>query len=530
MEKALLLYAIAEEPIPDHEPILRQILDVADLSQRLTRYESKFSPAIDTFDRFALLITRVIFHFQLNQVLGYVQGPLTTWPVLTSVRDPLLDYALMLGVHRNGLAAPQKVLENIGFETARPLTEKTVWSTVNRIVSTLAPAAASVLHLPRTFCEPNDWREEHEALFTRQEVASDEFIALFHRLTHFGFPETPAGEVDWPRIEKFATLRGLAADAFVQAGQLILRLARNELSESEQSELLGRLGRYGNRVWVTRLRSNARDLAIVRNRVARWTADGRPSAARIRPWDVAPDWWSPACDVALLEAVAEFGQLLAFPWIVDPERPFAARLQADQADEFRRLAAAELETGRAQKPANPGKFGFLLSEKARMGRALAVCQFFETHPRSAPREESSDPEPPETELTELPPLPLDVTNPLIVDQLGAFAVPTAQYPVGFVSRREYFSVVDPVEHCWYESSTEIGRDGKLLYRVRTLLPKGPEYTDHTSSGCWEQVIQDLQDVRARRGLPRRKGTSVSGPWMYGLSAPIVVACFRLMRK
>jgi hypothetical protein len=69
----------------------------------------------------------------------------------------------------------------------------------------------------------------------------------------------------------------------------------------------------------------------------------------------------------------------------------------------------------------------------------------------------------ETELTELPPMPLEIGNQLVVESLGEFKIPSAQYPVGFVSRREYFPAENPVEDCCYESSTEVGSDGKLSY-------------------------------------------------------------------
>jgi chromodomain-helicase-DNA-binding protein 7 len=526
MEKALILYALSKEPMPEYDSVFHQILEGTDLSQRLVQIETKFKPSIETLDRIEILLQRVVFHFQLTQVLGYVQGPLTSWPSFGSTGDPQTDYALMFGIHLNGLGSPQRVLENVSFEATRPLTENSIWKTVSSIVSALAPAASLVARLPGQFSDPHDWKEEHEELFSCTEIAPNKLVSLFQTLVSLGFPETPDGEVDWSRIERFAHLDDISTSIVSQTGGQILQLARDRLSGPEQAELLQRLGAYGNKIWISRLKNNTRDLGIIRSCLARWNSTNNSTMKRIRRWEAAPEWWSLEYDLALLHALAEYGILLVFPWLVDPDRPFRIQIPAKFIPEFQRFATLELKTGRPQKPRNVTEFTFLLSEKARMSRALAICQFVEAHPAITTNES----EPDEPELMELPPLPLEIGHQLIIDQFGEFTLPTAQYPVGFVSRREYFSVLDPTEHCWYESSTELGPEGKLQYRVRALVPHGPEYTYHTSSGCWEHVIQDLQMVRTQKGLPKRRGTSVSGPWMYGLSSPLVVSCFKLMRK
>jgi hypothetical protein len=230
--------------MPRHEPVFRQLLEVSDVEARLPDLEERFLLSIDTLDRAQSLLRRVVFHFQLGQVLGYVQGLLSLWPSA----DPLLDYALMAGVHRNGFGPASKVLENVNFELARPLTEKAIWRAVSGAVSSLAPLTRAVSRLPRECSEPPDWREEHSELFSRTELTPDELVGLFETCWWFGFPETPAGKTDWGAVTRAARLHPLAPDAVRAIGEVIEGLARDELTPDVQEDLLMRLGTRGNRV------------------------------------------------------------------------------------------------------------------------------------------------------------------------------------------------------------------------------------------------------------------------------------------
>jgi hypothetical protein len=272
------------------------------------------------------------------------------------------------------------------------------------------------------------------------------------------------------------------------------------------------------------------DTARVRAFVKNMSDSDKSAVARARHWDVAPGWWDSNCDIGLLQAISEFGLLLAFAFIADPERPFAVHIPDHLADEFRRLAEVERSKGRAQRPKDPGEFGFLLNEKSRMGRAISVIQLAQARAGRRCREDNGESKSPAPKgpSTELPALPLELASHLIVRNFGRFTPASSHYPVGYLCHRQYFSVDNPAERCWYEATTEISPAGTLQFRVRSLENSAKEYVCHTSSGCWELLIQEVQAKRRSMGLPTRKCTSVSGPVMYGFSFPQIIAVFRLM--
>jgi hypothetical protein len=98
-----------------------------------------------------------------------------------------------------------------------------------------------------------------------------------------------------------------------------------------------------------------------------------------------------------------------------------------------------------------------------------------------------------------------------------------------VCYRPYFSTGNPTEKVWYEAVTELSDGGAFQFRIKELEDDAREYVCHTSSGCWEKVIQDIQVATGKMGLQKSNYTAVSAPAMYGFSNPAVVACFRLMK-
>jgi chromodomain-helicase-DNA-binding protein 7 len=318
----------------------------------------------------------------------------------------------------------------------------------------------------------------------------------------------------------------VSQDAVRQHGELLLKFAKSELED--ENVVADRLGQFRSKVWTGRMRQNMQDTACVRTFV-RWMTELETSAiAQVRRWDVAPEWWNSAYDIALLHVINDFGLLFTFQWIVDPERPFAAHIPSHLVDEFRRLADLECSKHQAQRPGDTGGLSFLISEKNRMARALAVVQFVRTSTGRWHHENESDPVAPRAQPPELPTLPLEVTPQFVVWNLGTFTSASSLYPVGYVCRREYFSVVNPTKRCWYEAKTELSPDNGIQFRIHSLDDNSLDYVGQTSSGCWELLIRDLQVKRARLGMATRKSTSVSGPLMFGFSLPQIVEAFRLM--
>jgi chromodomain-helicase-DNA-binding protein 7 len=496
------------------------------LTDRLQAVEAKFIPSLeDVIEKPDHLINRVVFHYQLGQVLTHVQGPLSEWPQVKPAGDAATDYALMLGVRKNGIGPLQRVLEGINFEPRRRLTDKLLWKTVSTIVKEFAPAVQRITKIRKDFLEPMEWREAHEELFNRSELTVDEFITLFQTVSLLGFPVAQNGEIDWVRIAEFARLTDVSLPILKREGHLLFQLANRELED--ESAVFTRLGPYGSRLCTTRLRTNVGDIDRIRAFVRDFGDQEPQEHKRAKRWETAPDWWDATFDMALLRALSDFGLLVTLVWLTDPDRPFAEHIPSDLRDEFERLAQVERVKWRAQKPKDMGEFSFLFSEKNRMARALAVLNSVPARPLRSRRGIMAEPEP---SATDLPQLPLEIGTTLVIRDFGAFTSASAAYPIGFVAHREYFSVENPTERCWYEASTEETQDGTLGFRITNLNNPGIVYTCHTSSGCWEKLIADLQEARKRMGLPCRKCNAISGPCMYGFSSSAVNSAFRIMAR
>jgi hypothetical protein len=110
-----------------------------------------------------------------------VQNPIPSWPTLHPGDDPQTGYALLFSVHKNGLGAQRKVLENVRFEATRILTDNQIWKMLSAFVAHFAPIASQITRLPRVFLGLIEWKEEHKVLLYRSTFTNDEVIALCKR-------------------------------------------------------------------------------------------------------------------------------------------------------------------------------------------------------------------------------------------------------------------------------------------------------------------------------------------------------------
>jgi hypothetical protein len=105
-----------------------------------------------------------------------------------------------------------------------------------------------------------------------------------------------------------------------------------------------------------------------------------------------------------------------------------------------------------------------------------------------------------------------------------------EYPIDYIAHRNYFSIDHLEDKCWYEASSYLADDGVPGYRVRPVDDPSHVFESNTPSGAWSELLIALQQARARQGLPPRKSTTVSGPWMYGWTMPPVAEVLDLLRK
>jgi chromodomain-helicase-DNA-binding protein 7 len=540
LEMALVQFCANQSSLQPHEiEVLQNAIGVDDITtvtEDVAEAEGKFQPPLTDFTQTPEnLVKRVIFYHRVDQVLAYVQDPLMGWPATGLDTDPLIDYAILYGIHINGLGNQVKVLTDVNLDVAVALTDKEICKLANVLVNAFIAEAETVRKTPPDIHEPLKWKEDHRELFSRDVFMNEELASLLQTVVGVGFPESKAGTVDWPFIAELSCLNCLSQRAFETEGAELFRLARSEMSADEENVLIERLGAYGNKVWVGRLRTNAHDMQGIRQFLAGMGDQEHEAMARMRTWDLAPVWWTHEHDLALLQAIAEFGVLYCAYWLIDPERLFAEHIPRSHMEDFGKAAKMERAKGRAQKPRDPGEFAFLFGEKARLARALLVVQFVESRVAKQKRREvglsSAEAAGPfyVPEIFEIPPLPIDVGPQCRVMNLGQFHSSAASYPVGFISQRVYFSVNDPLDKTTYESTTELHENGALLFRVTDMEDRSKDYYHHTSSGAWEKLIADLQATRGKMRLPKRKGTSVSGPSMFGFSHPTISGCFKLLR-
>ncbi|OHT13629.1 SNF2 family N-terminal domain containing protein [Tritrichomonas foetus] len=604
IEKALILYAAKVEPLAEEDKILlMKILDVTSLEDKtddILNAEKKFSTPLEEWtEKKDTLFKRIFFFYNLHQVLTLLQQPIDNWPVSKdrSGVDPMVEYALLFGIYKNGLGQSSRVLEGVSLEGPAPVyTDKMVQKISRQLVLQFLGEAQTIEKFPKSFLGPKEWKEDHMNIFNRLEMTDEEFISLFQTLTMLGFPEKstsnenhqvtipgnnqnkeefiqektenktlsdetnfeandetihninnenikteinsfdiPFDKIDWEKLRHYSVLTCIALDTVIENGLLLYELANDKLEPSQIKRILQRLGPYGNKVWITRLKANVHDLSQIRRFLATFGNEELEKLKTIKEWDSAPEWWNWEYDLAMLKAINDIGLLQVSTWIVDPERPFAEKLNDKLKEDFSRCADFERTKFRPQKPKDPGDFAFLYMDKTRIIRAnyiLSVCYKSFERFRSDESENNNDDEYEiyQSEFSELPSMPLELGNTLTIFDLGKFDTPTSSVPVGFKCNRQYFSIRDPSEKSWYEGSTTRAANGDIKYIVKHLIEPEKVFTSHTSSGVWEQVIQEVQKARGRAGLQKRKHTTVSGPFMFGFSNSTVASCFKLMKS
>ncbi|KAH0790123.1 SNF2 family N-terminal domain containing protein [Histomonas meleagridis] len=560
-------------------------------SEEIENAEKKLSSPMSEFnEKCDTLINRIIFFYNLKPVLGYIQNDLYGWPMGTSL-DPMIDYAILYGINLNGIGKISKVLQNIELDRMpRNLSDKAVAKIAYSLVESFQNELLDfdTKTLPTTFMRPKEWKEKHLNLFNRMTMTNDEFMSLFNTLTYLGYPkickrpslfieqqfkivedvdqgdenngqtdgenveqqkpiienqqpnndeqeqeENPEEEeTDFQKIQELSGLTCIEYNTFKDNCELLYSFYKKTLSQKEEDSVVDRLGSYGNKVWISRFRRNNSDLERIRFFVNHTTPDEVEILKSIRVWDIGPKWWGPNYDAALLVAINDYGILLTSVWLFDPDRPFRQRIPENLIDDFQKAVEAENERLHSQKPKNPGDFMFIYNEKARISRALMLMQFVQTKLHKQLKfmlDNDSSQSQGEIEISELPATPLYFGNSFYIQDFGTFISKSSQYPVGYICRRLYFSIKDPSEKSWYEASTAINDKGKFTFIVKHLSEPKVEFVSFTSSGVWEQLIQEVQAVRGKLGLPKRKHTTVSGPSMYGFSNPKVVEIFRYMK-
>ena len=526
---------------PADEAIILSLLQIEsfdDKPEEIATLQSKYINNLkECKDKSSQIIARTILFYNLGLVLTAVQGDIDIWPTIGIDEDPQFEYALMYAVYKNGFIEHDRIFNGTGYKTEKSLQDRDLVKTMKQLIKCLAPLAAEYEVADKSFLTPEEWKLQHEKLFSRTILSDEEFIFLFQLICAFGLPYDPDStddsKVDFHEIYNISNFKCITYDAFSAACQEIVDLADDNLSQAQTDEILKRLGDYGNKVQVKKLRDNIKDLKRIRIFKARMGDAEKEIIPKMRSFENGPDWWTDDHDIALLNALAKYGLVYVSVWLVDPTGPFVGRIPSSSFDSFSNCAALERTRGKPVRPKEAGDFSVLYNDKQRLGRITGLLNFVEGRlERLARQSVSNAPDEPATyvpTITELPDLPYEAGPQLTILDFGEFQPGFDTYPVGFVSKRQYFSLNDPTEKTWYQASTRV-QDGKFQFVVTFLDDPEKVFVSHTPSGAWEALIQALQKERGKRGLVKRKHTTVSGPFMYGFSHETVSVCLQILRN
>lgn len=543
-----VLYTAAEKALldPADVAIILRLLNLESFDDEkpedIATMQDKYSSGLkECIEKQNSIISRTMLFYNLSLILTGAQDDLKTWPFSGVDDDPLYEYALLYAVMKNGFVEADKLFAGTGYHTEKTLLDKDTIRIVKQLVKGLSVLANNVETADKDFMTPDEWRQSHENLFNRTILSDEEYIMIFQLLVLFGLPEpkeAPAEgqepKLDFHIIHEMSNLKCLKYEAIEQCCQEVMDLAADKLAPGQTDQVVKRLKDYGNRIWMKKLRDNIRELRRIRNFIERMAEDERAIIPKMRSFENAPDWWGPEFDIALMKGLSMYGLAYVSVFLVDPNLPFLAKLPENQVEMFKQAAEQEKQKGRPVKPKDCGDLAVLYNDKLRIGRITSLINFVDGRLNRQQRLDSQDS--PDSvisytpTITELPSLPLDISATLTIVNFGHFVPGHESYPVGFLARRQYASLKDPNDKSWYEASTKINDEGQFRFVVKPIEDDVDEvFESHTSSGAWEALIQAIQKVKQKMGLPKRKHTTVSGPFMYGFSNDTVTACLRFLR-
>lgn len=542
-EKAVLYHASLNSELEEKEKgIICSLLRIDTLDEKpdgIESFESRVSTGMkEVIERKKSIVSRTMLFYNIDIVISSIQGHVNSWPVYGLENDPLFEYALLYAVKLNGFTEPEKQFIGTGFVYNKNLYDKQIVTYVKTIVSSLLPLSDGHRKISSSLMTPDEWKETHGSLFNRSSLSDDEYVNIFLTILTIGLPEIKDEEgntkIDYQKIHDFSHLSCIKHESIVSACQEIHDLSKEDLDQFTSEFVQKRLGLYSNRVWMSKLRTNIKDLRKIRRFYQIIGDSEKLLMAKIKTFENGPDWWGAEHDLALIKALCETGLAYVSQWVVDPEGPFIDYIPPSSLDEFKKCAEIEVMKSKPQKPKEPGDFGSLYTDKIRISRVLTLIQYVEARiekeRRSLNQLSSDQPNHHIPLLTELPELPLDLGNQLTILNYGEYSSPSDQYPVGYVSKRQYCSIINPTDKAWYEATTRVSAEGQFQFVVTLIDDSSYQYVSHTSSGAWEKLIQAIQKEKGKRGLEKRKHTTVSGPFMYGFSHPTVTECLSILKE
>jgi len=559
--KSLIHYGIGDSPY--QKSILYHATQVVDsisdsdmkiICQILGFDDMKSPPSsiIDTLNEFSsnlndvkersnTIIRRCVLFYRLDSLILKLQLPIMWWPVMEG-SDPMEDYANLLGVYRNGFSDIENLANGLDCEPIKVMSIKTLEKKLITLVSSLEDILKQVeapdLERKEAHEEipprkswrgsellPQKWKEMNPSLYNRGELTSNEMASLFQTIHLFGTPRNEKGETDYSLLQKNSLLTSISLDAIQEATNIILDLSTRLESDFEEHilPLKNKLGQYASKLWFKKLKSNLHDLDKVREFVRTMGNPEIAAMSRLKPFSYA-EWWEAPHDIAMLQSMSKYGQLLVSTWVVDPSLPFREHIPENLVEEFEKCASQELEKNRPSKPHDGGSIGFIFRDKVRVTRALSAIKQIETL-RDKPYTQDNQFQ---IDTVYIKSLPVNINQQLTVFSFGQFPTYESQYPVGYVAHRLYHSIKNPMESDWYEASTSLDNHGCIVFIVKLLSDPYHTYYGNNPGNAWEQIIVSAQHTRGTVYIQR--GEVHSGVELFGFTNHHVQEQFYRMKQ
>jgi hypothetical protein len=290
------------------------------------------------------------------------------------------------------------------------------------------------------------------------------------------------------------------------AAKSIADFARD--TDGATPEIVRRLATYGGRQWQRKLRNSLRDIQKVRAFMSLFQKADEVILTSVSQFEVC-EWWKSERDLALLNAINEFGQLVVTTWIVDPERPFRSHIPADLVEDIEKAAEMERLKGRQAKPKEVGDLGFLFKDKLRITMALFVVKYVLTH-----KDRRMRPIQPRFKC------PYHCSATTQVLSLGQFPSREAPFPVGYTAQVFYLSPVTFRDQCWYEAT--IGFPDVVT--VKMLVDRFLVFQAHGCNSPLEQIVAAVHRPKEKMLVPP------NGMALMGMTHPVIADALQKMKQ
>ena len=96
------------------------------------------------------------------------------------------------------------------------------------------------------------------------------------------------------------------------------------------------------------------------------------------------------------------------------------------------------------------------------------------------------------------------------------------YPAGYISERQYFSIINPDEKCWYRANILDRGESFPIFKVELKSDPSIFFEGNSPSSPWSSIVRTVEKKRKELNIiSSSKPLAISGPEYYGLASNVV---------